>query len=386
MPDSKKNCKLVAGNAMGTYEIALIMKITFDINSAGQCVAADEQIPVIAAPATYDDLELPAVSPPCWDSDLYAFKPGTDVVVQGQAYSYSSPSKLVETQLQLEDAKRSIRVHGERHLEWHQGQPRFTEAAAFEAMPIRYDRAYGGFDATLDTAPGELATQIMAQRSPDERWDAATRQYYPRNPSGCGYLTQLTPASSEGLKIPNLEFPFDIITPQRLAIGSANDWMQAPLPACFDWTDASWFPRIAYLGLTPEYTLPEEGVREVNHGWATPNLLQHKSVLQLQMHPTFQHGASPCLIRKQLQPSARFRLVNLFPDHPERQIQLTSKSPRVQIQLTANQTLETDSRLGTVVIKPDENKLIEVWSARATVTRPYGLNELENMTWNVQWN
>jgi len=386
MPEASKNCKLVTGNAMGTYEIALIMKITFDINSAGQCVAAEEQLPLVASPGTYDELELPAVSPPSWDSDLYPFKPGTDVVVQGHAYSYSDRLNLVEARVQLEDATRAIRVHGDRQLDWHQGRARFTESAPFDAMPIRYDRAYGGYDVFMDTAPGEHVTQIMAERSPDERWDAATRQYYPRNPSGCGYIANLSASASEGLKVPNLEFPFDVITPERLAVGSADHWMQAPLAAGFDWIDPSWFPRIAYLGLTPEYSLPEEGVREVNQGWATPNLLEHRSVLQLHLHPTFQHGASPCLIRKQLQPSAQIRLNNLFPDHPERLIQLTSKSPKVNIQLTASQSLETVSRLGAVVIQPDENRVIEVWSARATVTRPYGANELENMTWALQWN
>ena len=385
MPESLPNCKLVTGNAMGPYEIALIMKITFDINSAGQCVAADEQLPLIANPGTYDDMELPAVSPPNWDSDLYAFKPGTDVVVQGQAYSYGAAANLVSVDVLLDDVTRSIRVHGDRQLDWHRGQAHFTDASAFDAMPIRYDRAYGGFSASVDTSPGELSTQVMAEASPDERWDAATRQYYPRNPAGCGYVAQMTHEAIEGLKVPNLEFPFDIITPQRMAIGSADHWMQAPLPAAFDWVDPSWFPRIAYLGLTPEYKLPDEGVREVNHGWATPNLLEHRSVLELHVHPTFQHGASPCLIRKQLKPSTQIRLKNLFPNHPERIIQLTSKTPKVQIKLSPNQTLETVSRLASVVVQPDDDRVVELWSARATVNRPYGSNELENMTWNVQW-
>lgn len=386
MPEPVTNKCLVSGQPYEDYELALVMKQTFRIAADGQCVPAQKQLPLISNPEFYEALESPYVSPPNWDSDLMAFKPGTDVVVQGHAYSYSPHATTVDAELKLPDVSHTVRVHGNRRVEWQGKTPVFTPAEPFERMPVRYDRAYGGYDEVYQPKVTDLLLRQLNEAEPQLQMDTFSECHYPRNPAGCGYLIELTREATADLRLPNLEFPFDPVTPERLAVGSPTGWMNAPLPAAFDWIDPSWFPRIGYLGLTPEYVLPQDGVREIGLGWAVPSLMEMEPFTLHSFHPTFQHGASPGLVRRRLEPGTQMVLRNLFPEHPERRIQLTEKVPHVEIQVCEKERLPTDSYLNAVVIMPDQGQVVEIWSARAKVLRPYAPSELQEMTWKIRWN
>lgn len=380
------NLRLISGQPYDDYELALVMKLTFSIDSSGQCVPAKDQQPLLVSPPVYEQLEPPLVSPPAWDSDLMAFKAGTDVVVQGHAYSYNGPAKSVDAELRLADVSRVLRVHGNRRVDWHGGKPRFTSAEPFEQMSLRYDRAYGGCDQTHLAKVTDLLHRELVKSYPEFGLNTATDSHYPRNPCGKGFLIKMGRESCDNMALPNLEFPFDPVTPERLAIGHPSNWMSAPLPASFDWVDPSWFPRIAYLGLTPEYTLPPNGAKEIELGWALPSLLKLPSAFQAGFHPTFQHGASSGLILRRLKPGTEVLVRNMFPKHPERTLQLSGRVPKVDITISPGTTVNTASTLNSVVLMPDQDQVIELWSARAKVTRPYATNELSEMTWKIGWN
>jgi len=377
---------MVCAQPYSDYELALVMKLTFSISASGDCVPAKAQQPIVIAPLDYEAAKPPLVSAPSWDSDLLAFKAGTDVVVQGHAYSYGHAKQTVDTELKLADVSRTVRVHGDRRLDWRSGRPLFSAAEPFEMMPLRYDRAYGGCDQNYLARVTDLVTRELIRTQPNLHLDTASDSHYPRNPAGRGFLIELNRDSSEGMLLPNLEFPFDPVTPERLAVGNPGNWMSAPLPAAFDWTSPAWFPRIAYLGLTPEHVVPADGIREVSLGWALPSLMRLKSVFDGAWHPTFQHGASPGLVLRRLQPGTQALLRNMFPGHPERKVQLSSRVPRVEIAITESNKVEAASYLNAVVFQPDLDQVIEVWSARAKVTRHYAQNELDNMTWKIGWN
>ncbi len=379
------NLRLVCAQPYEDYELALVMKLTFSITASGECVPAKTQLPIIVAPVPYETVKTPLVSPPSWDSDLMAFKAGTDVVVQGHAYSYGRAAQTIDAELALPNVSRIVRVHGDRRLDWGMGRPVFTPAEPFELMPLRYDRAYGGCDQFNLGKVTDLLMRELIKTQPALQLDSSSESHYPRNPAGRGFLIEMNRQSSENMLLPNLEFPFDPVTPERLAVGSTDNWMSAPLPATFDWIDPSWFPRIAYLGLTPEHIVPVDGVQEIARGWAAPGLLKLKSVMRGGWHPTFQHGASPGLVLRRLQPGTQMLLRNMFPLHPERRLQLSSKVPQVEISITESNRVATTSNLSAVVVLPDQDQVVEVWSARAKVTRPYAQNELENMKWKIGW-
>ena len=364
------------------YRLALVIKRTYAIAPDGQCTFAEEQEPLEPGFPRYEELEPPQLSPTRWDSDLIAFKQATDVVIQGHAYAYGKRA-TVDAELSFGSTSRTVRVHGERRCELHNNRPVFTPAEPFEQMPIRYDRAYGGFDATALEREGDLVAEAIGPIEPDWGLGTSTRFHYPRNRTGAGYLIEATPEALESFVVPNLEFPFDPVTPERLAIGESRRWLSGPLPASFDWSDPGSFPRIAYLGEVPEYVADPETFSEVAQGWAPRDLLRLPSIAQLGRHPGFLQGASPGLAVGEVAPDETFLLRNLFPDRRERRVELPGWRPTVKIRLTATDHRETETRLNAVVIQPDHERVILVWSARCEVNRPYMPQELGDMAWDI---
>lgn len=384
MTKLSNNKLLVSGQPGNDPELALVMKLTYTILSNGTCVPAEKQLALINDPDPYDEVESPLVSPPSWDSDLLAFKPHTDVVVQGHAYTYSNNANTVDAEVRLPGMSYVVRVHGDRRLEWQGRTPVFSPAEVFDQMPVRYDRAYGGYDSVFKPKVTDAVMYHLKKSEPQLDMESFTECHYPRNLAGRGFLIELNRRAAENLQIPNLEFPFDPVTPDRLAVGSTTSWMNGPLPAAFDWIHPSWFPRIAYLGLSPEYDR-SSNVREIELGWATPDLMETRPVFFGGFHANFQQGASPGLIRPRVKPGSQMLLRNLFPGQPERPIQLASNVPRVTIHVTEKQQLEAVSQLNSVVIRPDLDQVVEIWSARAITKRKYESPELENMTWKIRW-
>lgn len=375
---------LVSGQPNKDCELALVMKLTYTIKPNGQCVPAEKQLPLIDDPDPYEEVESPLVSPPAWDSDLLAFKTHTDVVVQGHAYTYSNKVNTVDAEVRMPGKSYVVRVHGDRRLDWQGDTPFFTPAGNFEQMPVCYDRAYGGYDAVFKPKVTDAVMHHLNKAEPQLDMASFTECHYPRNLAGCGYLIELNRRATEDLRLPNLEFPFDPITVERLAVGSTTAWMNGPLPAAFDWIHPSWFPRIAYLGLSPEYDLSSK-VKEIELGWAVPDLMDQMPLILGGFHPDFQQGASPGLVCRQFKPGSPLLLRNLFPKQAERQIQLASNVPRVNIHVTEKQHLETQSHLNAVIVRPDLDQVVEIWSARAIAQRKYEPSELENMTWKISW-
>ncbi len=374
--------KLVCARPDADFQIALVVKRTYRITPEEKCVLADEQVPIEPKTASYEDgVPPPKVSPPRWDSDLLAFKAATDVVVQGHAYGYG-PRQAVEAELRVGKIARTVRVHGERACEWSSGRLRFTPAVPFEKVPLRYDRAYGGFDAAAFERNGDFVATTLGPMEPKWNLMANTLFHYPRNPAGTGYRMSIDVEDPACLQVPQLEFPFDPVTPERLAVGVPRGWISAPLPAGFDWYDPGWFPRIGYLGHHPEHDPSLREVVEVAQGWF-PRDLVARTRKKLGWNAGFLQGASPGLAVEKLPADAHLLLRNLFPRHPERRIRLPGAVPKVVIQFAAGQKKSTETRLNAVVVQPDRDRVILVWSARCKLQRPLAPAEIENATWKV---
>jgi len=380
--DPKATQHIICAQPDDGYALAVVLKQTLAIRSDGSCVPADEQEPLELDFPRYEDLEPPAIAPTCWDSDMIAFKEATDVVLQGHAYSYGKRA-TVDADLSFGKISRTVRVHGDRPCSWSGNGPRFGPPEPFERIPLRYDRAYGGCDLTALARLGDGIAETFGPNEPAWGLDTCTHFHYPRNRSGTGFLVEASPESIEGMRVPNLEFPDDPVTPERLAVGHWRDWMPAPLPAAFDWYDPGWFPRIAYLGEAPLHRDNPGRVREIDRGWAPADLLRLPSITRAAHHAGFLQGASPGLAVRDFKPNTTFRLTNLSPGQPERVVKLPGKTPTVKLQLTASDRKKMKAHCNAVVLRPDDDRIILVWSARCKVDRPYFPQELAEMSWVV---
>ena len=99
--------------------------------------------------------------------------------------------------------------------------------------------------------------------------------------------------------------------------------------------------------------------------------------------PRFQQGAPPGLWIPNPPPDSELHLRNLFPSHPERRIQLPGLWPRVRIHLSARDGRDARTRLATVLIQPDANRVVLVFAALCEVGRKYGPHEMAEMTWSI---
>lgn len=338
----------------------------------------------------YEDLTPPDVSPVAFDKDTFAFRPATDLVVQGTAYTYFSGVRKTWVEVRAGGFSRSIRVYGDRKVEMGpDGAPRFTRPEPFESMPVRYDYAYGGYDTTALKRYGvPPILRDLAKARPEYELYADTPFHYARNPAGRGFLIESDAESLAAVQVPNLEFPFDPITPERLAVGEPAKWIDAPLPACMDWQSATWFPRIAHLGLAP---LPDDyqgRVAEIERGWAPPDLLRCPSIFQQPdkpPRPEYLQAASPGMTLANLRPDEFVQLHNLHPEQPVCTFQLPGEVPRARLELKPGEMILLDPHLNAVVIRPDTEEVVMIWRADAPAPSDLDARNWEDMRHDVSW-
>ena len=359
--------------------LALVAKRTYDTTD-GTCVQVPDEdaLPLLDDDLPWDDQrELPRVSSVMVGGDKYAFRDATDLVVQGFAHTYGRSTTQTTVSLALRDLRRKIVVHGNRRGEWVGGGPQVGDAAAFDRIALRYENAYGGFDAHALARYGYVGREALRFTRPAWRTDGDTPFHYPRNPAGRGYLVELCRESFEGLELPNLEEPSDPLTPDRLVVASEHAWLAAPQPAAWDWQDPLWFPRCAYLG----YARPVDGdaktCREIERGWAPDDLLEIEPLLQSQapMRQEFAQGASPGLAIADFRPDETIMLSNVHPRRPRFGVQLPGEVPEVVFQLDGSGKETATPTINSVVLCPEQDRCVVVWSCRIPITAAQQFSE-----------
>ncbi|WP_431125274.1 DUF2169 family type VI secretion system accessory protein [Variovorax paradoxus] len=197
-------------------EIWLVaVKCSFDISPDGETSVAPEQPPVAQAPVFVD--EAAPQSSLLYEMDLVRTKRTTDVVLIGHAHAPGgAPVTQLDVGLRVGPIAKRLRVTGDRV--WLGGAP--SEPEPFSAMPMVWERAYGGVDPWTRNAP----------------WP----QFDVRNPVGTGFVTEAMHA--EGLRLPNIEYPDQCV----------RTWSDRPEPAGFGPLCNHWQPRAGFAGTYDE--------------------------------------------------------------------------------------------------------------------------------------
>jgi hypothetical protein len=143
------------------------------------------------------------------------------VVLLGHAQARHARHRELTVTFRVGPAVKQVRVTGDRVWVRTMGSVRATEPLPFSRMPLCYERAFGGWD----------------RSSPDP----ASHTFHPRNPVGTGFRSPQSPFE-EGLRLPNLEDPADLLT--RLG--------DVVRPAGFGFLSPDWQPRLALAGTFDE--------------------------------------------------------------------------------------------------------------------------------------
>lgn len=318
--------------------------------------------------------------------DLLAIaRPGTDVVIKAHAHSLTGPVASLDVSVAVHDTARSLcprlfkrlRVIGDRSVvvDPVTGAASFTEPVPFAEMPLTWERAYGGRDdaALAHYVPDEV----------DELLGTADLYRYPRNDVGRGYTAS---ADLSALRLPNVEDPDDLLTPERLVLRDPDLWPRQPVPAGFDAVPAHWWPRSAWLGLGSGSGVPAADFPEVRRGEVPAELVALDSLEELgqRRDRRWFHAAAPGLWGEALRGDETFVLTNLHPRRRNVTFTLPDEAPRVTLRIgdrveamsASLRTVEVDVEAGTVAL---------VWTADAALPWVRGRGDLREMSHEIDW-
>ena len=209
----QNNTPFAVDNAFFANEDAIdtlyiLVRATFNIGKHWHL--ADEQLQPIVADEYWTE---PAKSSIKYSSDYHTGKVCSDIIMLGHAFSPEGKDvHQLDVNLRVGEVHKIVRVFGER--EWHNGQ--ITQARSFKTMAMVYEKAFGG-------------VHIL---------DGAVKTMEQRNPVGRGFSGTRTVEEMNGVLLPNLEDPYDLI----------SDINHKPNPACFGVSAPHWMPRAGYAG------------------------------------------------------------------------------------------------------------------------------------------
>lgn len=267
---------------------------------------APQQVLPTMADEYYDD---PATSSLRAASEMHIGKPGTDVLLVGHACAPEGrPIARMNVSLLVAERRRDLLVSGDRT--WSDGKP--TSPLPFEAMPLVWERAFGGVH--------RLSERILAEE---------------RNPVGCGFAGERTAEETQRQPVPNLEDPAAPL--QKLG--------QLSTPACFAPIAPAWLPRRAYAGTYDE-------------NWQRTRA----PYLPADFDPRFLQSASGALsFDRYLQGGEPVEISGVTPDAPIA-FALPTSPLGVEV-IVAGSAQRPAVNLETLLIEPDENRACLTWRA-----------------------
>jgi hypothetical protein len=264
-------------NENQTPIFSVLVKRTYDIYPNGTLARADVTKPFVEIDEFYDNGD-PEWSTVKYESEFAPYKTATDLVVIGKAHAPNgTPVQEMDVVVEVGYFRKRIHVIGDRVCCYRENlPPLFTDPTPFTEMEIRYERAYGGKD--LKSMEG-------------------LEFHYPRNPMGTGIALGNNREVIEGLPLPNLEDPNDLLTPERIVLEDPYHWNRQPLPQGVGWFQKIWYPRCSFVGAMPGFVDVEEVMREELPGWVPRGQIALARQFKLPSFDVrFNNGASPGLV------------------------------------------------------------------------------------------
>lgn len=327
-------------NAQGEGVFSVIVKRSYCI-VPGRAAQRREQDHPLRLTDSYFDGGDPQDSTVDHESEVAPFKAASDVVIIGRAYAPAGQTvQSMVAGARVGERKKLLRITGDRFCHWRaEGAPAFSDPLPFAEMPLRYDLAYGGRD---------------------EISDPSIPFFYPRNDMGKGVALRNLEQVVQGLALPNIEDPDDLLTPERVVIEDPARWITQPLPAGLGWRQRTWYPRSALLGSLPPFMRPGDVSAEERMGLLPADHVALAKQFKLPPYEArFNNGASLGLIFTTLKGDEEVGLRGLTPGGAL-DFKLPGDVPRIALDIGAG-ARELEPRIHTVSIRPDDMELDIIW-------------------------
>jgi hypothetical protein len=377
--------QLSARDAQGRWVLSVLAKCTYNFRPSGGCILSDTQVPLIAEPV-YDEVTGSILET---DTDLWPFKPMTDLVIKGHAYNTAvRPSFHIGAR--VDKTSKLIQVHGDRRASLGLGgRILFSKPTTLERLPISYALAYGGRDAVTEAEygnPVEDLRPFLPPATTDKNISDASPFVYPRNPAGRGYVVEKTASAIEAAVLPNFEHPNDLLSPERLVVEQPERWPLQPVPASLGWLDYGAFPRMAWFGVVPDHdpALDVRRIGEMRLGYVGADILADKETSQ-PLTLDGANGASLGLRVPYLKGGEEIELLNVTPHLEAVRFRLPTERPTLSVDARNGKLGPTSPVIHSVVVEPDLYRVAITWRGCAPALRPYGGDEIAKMPFAAEW-
>jgi hypothetical protein len=266
------------------------------------------------------DEDAPDVSSIKIPSDICLRKPSTDVIVVGAAVAPGrAPVTELNVLVRVGPVEKSLRCYGTRV--WYQGAAglTLTPPEPFEALPLRWEYAFGGFDASDPDAPPKTEA---------------------RNPVGCGVARKAgSLIHQQGPQIEDPEFPID------------SPGYSGP-PAGIGAIQRHWEPRLRYAGTYDDLWMQER-----------------MPLMPMDFDERFNQVAEPALVTPTyLRGGELVELHNLSHDGPIR-----FRLPKLNFYVGASirgEVQHFSPVLDTLILRPSDDRTVELtWRAAVPMPR-----------------
>jgi hypothetical protein len=335
--------EIVSGkNDQGEQIFSVVVKRTYMVKNG--CIAVrretDHELRIMDEYFENGDPEWATIR---YEYEMAPFKPFADVVVIGKAYAPggAAVSQMTAT-VKVADREKNVVIFGDRKCQYRDGSPPvFSDPEPFMEMEIRFERAYGGSD---DTSIPDIPF------------------FYPRNPLGTGIALRNTKEVIEGLVLPNIEDPNDLLAPERIVIEDPRLWHNQPLPQGFGWFQRNWYPRCSFAGSYPPFIEVDVVTKEESMGLLPKNHVALAKQFRLPAFDSrFNNGASQGMMFPYLKGDETISLQGMTPDG-FLEFSLPGETPVVLIDIGQGEQ-QLQAALDTVCIRTDELEIDLVWRA-----------------------
>jgi hypothetical protein len=322
--------RMVTGYTMGIEAsgrelLVVVIKGTFNLpRHPGETLTlADEQLPLVMADTFTGE---PGLSAPIQEADFVPHKKRCDILLLGSAYAPGGrPATRVPVGLRVNGITKTFSVVGDRHWQVGAAGISASEPEPFSAMPITYDRAFGGLD--------------------ERHEDPAQHAAFMPNPVGRGFHKHLRGEWVDGAPLPNTE---ELNRP----VSEPNDEY---VPMAFGPIGRSWEPRLRYAGTYDQEWLDQH----------FPFLPPDFDERYYQAAPQDQQIHGPVA-------GQEVAMVNLTPDG-RRSFTIPTFEAPVHVFPKKGEREDLQAILDTLVLEPDQERVTLSWR----VSRPLKKNMFE---------
>jgi len=359
----KEEFTVVAGkNDIGKPIFSVLVKRTYDIKPGQQATRSEHTNPITLIDTYYDDGD-PQWYTVKYESDMVPFKVTTDFVVIGKAYAPGgTPVSQMDVSVEIANVKKTIRVIGNRKCTFREKKsPIFSDPIGFTEMEIRYEKAYGGSD------------NLSIPKLP---------LVYPRNNMGTGFAVKNVSEVVDGLELPNLEDPNDLLTPDRLILGDIYRWNLQPLPQGFGWFQKTWYPRSSFVGSVPGFVNPDEVMREEILGLVPKGQIALARQFKLPSYDIkFNNGASLGFVLPFMSGGESVRLTNMTKDG-KLEFTLPKDTPGIMLDISLGEN-ELKPFIHSVCIRLEDMQVDMVWRGAHEYPGIDWLSEMKHLVTKV---